>query len=164
MERASRLTSRRARGNQGGFTLIELLITMLVTVVALAGLFGVFSVTARGNTDARQAAEALALCQTSTDELKTLTIAQIEANPAYAAVPLNGSWGPLDYHEPAVLGASGATFERKVWARWIDDDLVWMKVAVQWTSDGAAPGSDGGIHDHQIALEVVRSRTEDSSK
>ena len=51
-------------------------------------------------------------------------------------------------------------FERKVWARWVDADLVWMKVAVQWTSDGAAPGSDGGIHDHQIALEVVRSRTE----
>jgi prepilin-type N-terminal cleavage/methylation domain-containing protein len=163
MERAPRLRTRSARP-QGGFTLIELLITMLVTVVALAGLFGVFSVTARGNTDARQAAEALALCEGATDELKGFTVAQIEANPAYAAIPPAGSWGPVDYHEPAVFGASGVTFERKVWARWIDDDLVWMKVAVLWTSDGAAPGSDGGIHDHQIALEMVRSRTEDSWK
>jgi prepilin-type N-terminal cleavage/methylation domain-containing protein len=155
MERAARL-----KPSQGGFTLIELLITMLVTVVALAGLFGVFSVTARGNTDARQAAEGLALCEASADELKSFTVAQIEAMPAYGAIPANGSWGPVDYHEAAVVGASGATFNRKVWARWIDDDLVWMRIAVQWTGDGAVPGSDGGIHDHQLALELIRSRTE----
>ena len=161
METAPRL-NRRRRSSQGGFTLIELLITMLVTVVALAGLFGVFSVTARGNTDARQAAEALALCEAAADELKSFRVSDIEAMAAYAPIPPSGSWGPVDYHEPPVAGASGATFARKVWARWIDDDLVWMKVAVEWTGDGAAPGSDGGIHDHQISLELVRSRTEES--
>jgi len=155
MERAARLTRQ-----QGGFTLIELLITMLVTVVALAGLFGVFSVTARGNTDARQTAEGLALVEASADELKSFTVTELEGMPAYAPIPVNGSWGPVDYHEPAVVGASGATFNRKVWARWVDDDLVWLKVAVQWTGDGAQPGADGGIHDHQLALELIRSRTE----
>jgi len=161
MERAALLRSSTRR--EGGFTLIELLVTLLVTVVALAGLFGVFSVTSRGNADARQTAEALALCEASTDELKSFTVDKIETVLPYAVIPVNGSWGPLPYHEGAVVGASGVTFNREVWARWIDTDLVWMKVAVLWTSDGAAPGSDGGIHDHQVALEVVRSRTEASA-
>ena len=49
---------------------------------------------------------------------------------------------------------------RVVWQNKDLDDLVWMKVAVEWTSDGAVAGSDGGIHDHAINLEMVRSRTE----
>jgi prepilin-type N-terminal cleavage/methylation domain-containing protein len=163
MERAPVLGPR-ARPDQGGFTLIELLITVLVTVIALAGLFGVFTVTARGNTDARQAAEALALCEASTDELKAFTVAEIEAMAAYPDIPVNDEWGPVDYHEGSVAGASGVTFERRVWARWVDADLVWMRVAVEWTSDGATPGSEGGIHDHRVALEVLRSRTETVSQ
>jgi len=163
MERTPLLNPRR-RPSQGGFTLVELLITLLVTVVALAGLFGVFSVTTRSNTDARQTAEALALCQAAADELKSFSVDQIETALTYQPIPASSSWGPLDYHEPAVVGASGAVFQRKVWARWIDDDLVWLKLGVQWTSDGAVAGSDGGIHDHEVALEMIRSRTELSSQ
>jgi prepilin-type N-terminal cleavage/methylation domain-containing protein len=161
MERDPLLRSNVPRSrSEGGFTLIELLVTLLVTVVALAGLFGVFSVTARGNTDARQASEALALCEASADELKAYTVAQLETVLPYAPIPTGGGWGPMDYHEGDVLAASGATFVRKVYARGIDDDLVWLKLVVEWTSDGAVPGSDGGIHDHAINLEMVRSRTE----
>lgn len=160
MERAAQLTPPPGR-REGGFTLVELLVTMVVTVIALAGLFGVFTVTSRGNADARQAAEALALCEASTDELKSFTVDQIENQLAYQPITnAGGPWGPLPYHEGAVTGASGVTFNRNVYARWIDDDLVWMKVAVSWTSDGATPGSEGGIHDHEVSLEVVRSRTE----
>jgi prepilin-type N-terminal cleavage/methylation domain-containing protein len=166
MERAPVLIHH-GRGRERGFTLIELLVTMTVTVIALAGLFGVFSVTSRGNVDARQSAEALALCQASADELKSFTVQQIENAPTdtppglgYGAIISGTPWGPVAYHEGAVVGASGVTFDRSVYARWIDDDLVWMKVTVAWTSDGATAGSEGGIHDHAVSLEMLRSRTE----
>jgi prepilin-type N-terminal cleavage/methylation domain-containing protein len=160
MERDPLLSPRTRRRRQGGFTLVELLVTMLVTTVALAGLFGVFASTTRGNIDAREAAEALALCESSTDVLKSYTVAQLEADLGYPAVVTGATWGPIQFHEGDVTGATGVVFERQVWGRGIDDDLVWFKIAIVWASDGAVLGSEGGIHDHEIALEIVRSRTE----
>ena len=133
---------------------------MLVTTVALAGLFGVFASTTRGNIDARESAEALALCESSADVLKSFTVAEIETTLAYPAILTGSTWGPVAFHEGPVTGATGVVFDRQVWGRGIDDDLVWFKVAIVWASDGATLGSDDGIHDHELSLEIVRSRTE----
>ena len=152
-------SSRRSPATQGGFTLVELLVTLVVTMVGLAGLFGVFTATSRGNANARETAEGLGLCQGAADEIKSFTVAELEAMPAYGVIDTAG-WGPKAFHEGNVIGATGVNFVREVWARAVDPDLVWLKVTVIWASDGAALGSEGGIHDHTVALEMLRSRGE----
>ena len=144
---------------EGGFTLVELLVTLAVTVIGMAGLFGVFTATTRGNASARESSEALGLCQGAADEIKSFTVAEMEAMAAYGVIDATG-WGPRPYHEGPVVGATGATFVRDVWARALDQDLVWVKVTVSWASEGATLGAEGGLHDHALALEMLRSRGE----
>jgi prepilin-type N-terminal cleavage/methylation domain-containing protein len=155
---------RRRTSSQRGFTLVELLVTMMVTVIGLVGMLGVFGSASRGNLDARQYTEALGICEGTVEEIRGLTIDTIETldlpTPDYYGVITTTGWGPVAYHKGPVLGATGVTFIRQVQARAIDADLVWIQVIVQWTTDGAPLGTNGGANDRRISLEMVRGRSE----
>jgi type II secretory pathway pseudopilin PulG len=147
-----------------GFTLVELLITLLVTVIGLIGMLGVFGSASRGNLDARQYTEALGVCEGTVEEIRGMTIAEMETldtpSPDYYGAITTAGWGPVAYHKGTVAGATGVTFVRQIYAKALDDDLVWMKVVVRWTTDGAAIGASGGVNDRKMELEMVRGRTE----
>ena len=154
----------RAR-RQGGFTLIELLVTVVVTVVGLIGLFGVFTVTTRGNSESRESGEALAVLESAADELKSMTVAQLEAKYTSIAFPNAPSFGPVPFHEPPGasptgihVGVTGTVYLREVEARRLDDDLIWVRISVRWGVEGATLGT--GVNDRELGLEMLRSRTE----
>lgn len=137
---------------------------MVVTIVGLIGLFGVFTVTTRGNTEARESAEALAMLQGAADELKSMTVAEIETRYGQPLDIVNPMFGPLPFHEPTdgtgiAIGVTGVSYERRVTARRIDDDLVWVRVSVHWGVEGAQLGVTFA-NDRELGLEMVRSRTE----
>jgi prepilin-type N-terminal cleavage/methylation domain-containing protein len=149
----------------GGFTLIELLVTVVVTVVGLMGLFGVFTVTTRGNSEARESGEALAVLESAADELKSMTVAQLENKYTSIAFPNPPSFGPVPYHEPPGatptgihVGVTGTVYRREVEARRIDDDLIWVRISVRWAIEGATLGTV--VNDRELGLEMLRSRTE----
>jgi hypothetical protein len=151
---------------QGGFTLVELLVSVVVTVVGLIGLFGVFTVTSRGNSEARESGEALAVLESAADELKSMTVLQLENKYTSIAFPNPPSFGPVPYHEPPGasptgihIGMTGTVYLREVEARRIDDDLIWVRVSVRWAVEGATLGASL-INDRELGLEMLRSRTE----
>ncbi len=152
----------RPRRRDGGFTLLELLVTMSVTLIGLAGLLSIYAASARGAAGARYTSEAIDLCEETLEAFRGTPVAEIEAIAAYGPIT-NAGWGPADHHEGDVVGTSGVTFRRSVEARGIDgseQQLVWLRVTVAWTEDGAAPGAEGGLYDHQVSLEMLRSRRE----
>jgi len=139
--------------------MMELLVTAAVTVIGFAALLGLHLATMSGNAQSSRSAEAVAVCQDTMEHLRSLTISGMTQE-------LTGSAGttlPIDVTLSTTTGRAGATFARRAIVEELTAtsvDLVRIRVEVSWTDDGAVPGSDQGVHDHVVSLELVRTRQE----
>lgn len=120
----------------------------------MAGLLSLHFATLKGNQGASRFGEATSIAQESIERLRQTTIAQMELD--HGAMPITDA--VLD----TVAGRAGMTYSVFMSAEQLaaSANLVRLRVDVDWTDDGALPGSDNGIYDHTISLEVVITRQE----
>jgi prepilin-type N-terminal cleavage/methylation domain-containing protein len=148
-----------ARRDQGGFTLLELLITMAVTVIGLMGLMSLHLTTTRGNDIASRSGEGVTIAQQTLEDLRARAFKDmVEALTGNRNTAL-----PIDVVLNVVQGRNGMSYRRRAIVQEMttaSTGLVRVRLEVSWTDDGAIQGSDNGVHDHVLALEVLRTRVE----
>lgn len=148
---------RRRRGRrQAGFTLVELLVTMAITVIGLMGLMSLYVVTSRSNSLGAQSGEAVAVAERTLEEARAASVADLLATHGLATLP-------IDVNLNTVAGRAGTTFGRRLQVTEltaVSTNLVKIRVDISWTDSGATPGSQGGIFDHRISLELIRTASE----
>jgi prepilin-type N-terminal cleavage/methylation domain-containing protein len=146
----------RARRRQRGFTLLEMLITMVVTVIGLTGLLSLHVVTAKGNATTSRSGEGVAEAEATLEEIRGLSMTAMFAEFGVATLP-------IDANLNTVAGRAGTTFTRRVQVTEMtaaSTNLVKIRVEVGWTDAGAAPGSEGGMYDHLVSFELIRTVSE----
>ena len=134
---------------------MELLITLTITVVGMAGLLSLHFATLKGNQGASRFNEATVAAKESIERLRQMTIDDIETD--FGVLPITDA--VLD----TIAGRAGMTYSVFLSAEELtvaSPDLIRLRVDVDWTDDGAIPGSLNGIYDHTISLEVVITRQE----
>ena len=141
---------------QQGFTLIELMVTLVVTMFGMVALLHLNLTMTRANQSNGHHLEGGTFAEEAMEEIRGLTSAELVAQ--YGSLPIDRDMG-------VVLGRNDQEFRRRLLAVQVmaaPTPLVRLRVEVSWTDDGAEPGADNGIHDHQIALELLR--TEEGSQ
>ncbi len=149
------MRARRTR-RQGGFTLLEMLITLTVTVIGLTGLLSLHVVVSKGNATTSRSGEGVAVAEATLEEIRNLSLAALFTEFGVTGLP-------IDANLNTVAGRAGVTFNRNVQVTELtatSTNLVKIRVAVTWTDAGAAPGADGGIHDHRVSFELIRTASE----
>lgn len=147
--------ARRGR-RQRGFTLLELLVTLAVTVIGLTGLLALYVVTTQGNATSSRSGEGVAVAEATVEEMRTLALPALLTELGTATLP-------ADVNLDTVAGRAGVTFNRRVQVTELtatSTNLIKIRVEVTWTDAGAAPGAEGGIHDHRVAFELIRTASE----
>lgn len=150
------MARRRGLDRQRGFTLLELLVTMGITIIGLLGLTSLYVVTARSNALGAHSGEAVAVAEATIEEIRGTPIADLLA--AHSAPAL-----PLDVSLNTVAGRAGVTFSRRVQVlelTAVSTNLVKIRVEVMWTDAGATAGAEGGVYDHRISFELIRTASE----
>jgi hypothetical protein len=152
----TRTTSATAPGADGqrGFTVIDILITLAVTLIGLAGLMTLHHVISRGMASASRMAEASSIAEAALEEVRQLRFSRIQS--------LFGE-PPIDVELEAAEGKGERVYGRHLMVEALDGvsvDLFRVRVEVTWSDDGAAAGSDDGVHDHTFVLETFRTRQE----
>ncbi|MBE7451219.1 MAG: prepilin-type N-terminal cleavage/methylation domain-containing protein [Kofleriaceae bacterium] len=148
--------TRRRRRSARGFTLLEMLITLAVTVIGLTGLLSLHVVTTKGNAITSRSGEGVAIAEATVEEIRNLTLPALFTELGVSALP-------VDVNLDTVAGRAGVTFNRRVQVTEltaVSTNLVKIRVEVSWTDAGAAPGAEGGIHDHRVSLELIRTASE----
>jgi len=139
-----------------GFTLLELLITMSVTTIGLIGLLSLHLSIARGNDGASRSAEAQQLgvseiealrAQSLTAMMQSLTASANLVFPTAPRVRTAAGRGGTPYAITTVVSALPAA----------SSSLLKIRTVVTWTDDGGTFGANGGLLDHRLALEVIRT-------
>jgi type II secretory pathway pseudopilin PulG len=159
----------RRRRREGGFTLLELLMTLGVTTIGLVGLLSLHLSIVRGNDGASRAAEATQLGHATLESLRAARttgdmVGMLTGN-ALDAPPIDLPWCRRNNNvvETTAVGRNGMTYRCRVVVVQLPSasGSLWrIRVEIGWTDDGAAQGAQGGMLDHLIALEVIRTREE----
>jgi prepilin-type N-terminal cleavage/methylation domain-containing protein len=153
------------RPRQRGFTLLELLVTLAVTTIGLVGLFSLHLSIARGNDGASRAAEATQVGNATIEQLRaarvTDMVTQLIGNPAgVPPIDVTSFSSAIAGSTGTVAGRGGMTYRRRVIVTALNavSTSLWkIRVEVGWTEDGAAVGASGGLYDHLVAVEVIRT-------
>jgi type II secretory pathway pseudopilin PulG len=158
------------RGREAGFTLLELLMTLGVTTIGLIGLLSLHLSLVRGNDGASRAAEAMQIGNATLESLRAAAgvqdMAKLLTGNALDVPPIDVPWCRRDENdsvEATAIGRNGMTYRCRVVVVTPSAALpnLWrIRVEVGWTDDGAAPGTQGGLLDHLIAVEVLRTAEE----
>jgi type II secretory pathway pseudopilin PulG len=165
-QRAAVRAGRRSR--EGGFTLLELLMTLGVTTIGLIGLLSLHLSIVRSNDGASRTAEATQIAHATleslrqartTDDLTMLLVGL--PSPPPIDVPFCRRNG--NAVEATTVGRNGMTYRCRVVVLALPTaaSTIWrIRVEIGWTDDGAAQGAQGGILDHLIAVEMLRTPEE----
>ena len=148
-------TRRRRPNGESGFSMLEILAALTITVIGLMGLMAVQVSAVRGNQAASRLNEATAIGQRTLEDLRSQTMDAIVAD--FGTMPI------ADAVMDTANGRANATYNRTLFVTEltaISADLVHIRVEVDWTEQGAVPGSEGGRFDHMLAFEVIRTRQE----
>jgi prepilin-type N-terminal cleavage/methylation domain-containing protein len=148
------MRARRRRRGQRGFTMIELLVTMSIAVIGLLAIMSMFVVTSRANASGAASGEGVSVASATVEEIRSMPLDDMFAT--YGPMP-------IDVALDTVAGRAGTTFTRRVQVSELtatSTNLIKIRVEVGWTDAGAAPGAEGGIHDHRISFELIRTASE----
>jgi hypothetical protein len=150
-----------------GFTLLELLMTLGVTTIGLIGLLSLHLSIVRGNDGASRAAEATQLGHATLESLRAARsvrdMMQLLTGDAGGKPPVDVPWCRRDANdriEATAIGRNGMTYRCRVVVVELTpaSASLWrIRVEIGWTDDGAVQGAQGGILDHLIAVEVIRT-------
>jgi hypothetical protein len=137
-------------------TIVELLVALSVSVIALMGLMGLFTMGSRAQAISADTAQAVDVAAQMLEELGAIPVGHLETLPGYLPIDAEG-WGPEPYHLGPALGRRDIELERWVSARQVfgTPELVWLRVEVSWRDPGAADALP-----RRVALETVRLREE----
>ncbi len=137
---------------EGGFTLIEIMVAMAITIVMMLANLYLFSTAQKNLSFARSLTQATNLAGRRIDELKGMSIAQIEA----AAPTLRPSPNPLQVREGSdVVAAEGMSYTRTWVVSQVDldhasppvpdlaGDVVKIRLEVAWRQAN---------RDHQVTM------------
>jgi prepilin-type N-terminal cleavage/methylation domain-containing protein len=144
------------RKSQRGFTLLELMLTLTVTTIGLIGLLSLHLSIARGNEGANRGAEASQIANATIEQLRAARVTdmmfQLTGNSLATPPQDINPWS-------SVTGRGGMTFRRRVIVTTLPaSPSLWLiRVEVGYTEDGAAQGANGGLLDHTVSVEVVRT-------
>lgn len=152
LHRKSALGVFHRNAGQSGFTLIELMVALAITVLALAGLMSLHVSMMKGNRSAANTAEASTLGQEALEELRGMTMSDIITT--YGILPI------LDEPMDTVSGQRGLTYTRTLTISAISDNLLWMRLVIEWADDGADPTVVDEQYKHAVAFEIIRTRLE----
>ncbi len=142
-----------------GFTLLELLVTLTVTTIGLVGLLALHLSVSRGNDGASRAAEAEQIGATTLESLRA-------QSPQDMMLTLTGNAfaiPPQTVALPTVTGRAGMPYTRTVMVTPVGgvSSALWkIRVETTWTEAGGAAGAAGGVYDHKIAVELIRTLEE----
>jgi Tfp pilus assembly protein PilV len=160
----------RASRPEAGFTLLELLMTLGVTTIGLIGLLSLHLSIVRGNEGASRAAEATQLGHATLESLRAARtgrdLMELLTGSSSDAPPVDVQWCRRDASnnvEATAIGRNGMTYRCRVVVVELTaaSTSLWrIRVEIGWTDDGAAQGAQGGILDHLIAVEVIRTLEE----
>jgi prepilin-type N-terminal cleavage/methylation domain-containing protein len=152
----SRSPNRPRRQRERGFTLLELLVTLVVTTIGLVGLLSLHVSLNRKNEQTGRADEAVVIANQTIEQLRSLSptemMSSLTGSPT--SVP------PVDVTTSTVAGRNGLTYSRAVAVTSVTNGLWLVRVVVTWTDDGATPGADGGLYDHAMSMELLRTNKE----
>jgi prepilin-type N-terminal cleavage/methylation domain-containing protein len=148
-----------------GFTLLELLMTLGVTTIGLVGLLSLHLSLVRGNDGASRAAEATQIGHATLESLRSAhhrDMLELLTGDPLAERPIDVSWcrRANDVIETTTIGRNGMTYRCRVIVialTAVSAGLSRIRVEIGWTDDGATPGAQGGLLDHLIAVEVIRT-------
>ena len=141
---------------QRGFTLLEMLVTLAITVIGLTGLLSLQLATSKGNEQSGRSGEAVAIAQRTLEAYRSRGVVALASEFSVANLPIDAT---LD----TVAGRAGTTFRRRLIVEEltaVSNSLLKLRVEVSWTDDGAAPGAQGGVLDHRVAVELIRTAEE----
>jgi Tfp pilus assembly protein PilV len=139
--------------------------TLGVTTVGLVGLLSLHLSIARSNDGASRAAEAMQIGNTVLESLRAARKPEMVAMLTGNAIDP----APIDVQfcrrnagvvESTTTGRNGMTYRCRVVVVELTAASVnlWrLRVEIGWTEDGAAQGAQGGVLDHLIAVEVIRT-------
>jgi hypothetical protein len=155
----------RRRRREEGFTLLELLMTLGVTTIGLIGLLSLHLSLVRGNDGASRAAEATQIGHTVLESLRAAhhrDMLEVLTTDPLAPLPIDVQWCRRNNGvvETTRVGRNGMTYRCRVIVVSlvsVTSGLSRVRVEIGWTDDGAQQGSQGGIYDHLIAVEVIRT-------
>lgn len=152
--------------NETGLTLVEVLVSVMLSVIGVAGLLGSFNVMSRTNGETKLANQAVMHADSALEELRGRTAAQVEALYPSAGAISASAWAPQDFHlpDPAMVSPP-VVFHREVSAALFPSstDLVVYTVRVCWSIEGAADITDcddavGNQYARTIELQTVAER------
>ena len=155
----------RRRRREDGFTLLELLMTLGVTTIGLVGLLSLHLSIVRGNDGASRAAEATQIGHAVLESLRAahhLDMKEMLTGEPQAALPIDVPFCRRNNGvvETTATGRNGMTYRCRVIVISlvsVSAGLSRVRVEIGWTDDGADQGAQGGILDHLIAVEVIRT-------
>lgn len=168
--RSANACHRHRHTRQGGFSLIEILIAMTVTLIGLAGLLSLHLTTVQGNSRATRTVMGSVIAQRTMEGLRSMPVAAPVAATPYLEPTLASSFGIAPGCPAAatamatVLGPDNTSYRPLVSVCALGpagsplENLVLVRVVIEWSDQGAAASAaDSRLH-HQMVLESVRTR------
>ncbi len=142
--------------------------TLGVTTIGLIGLLSLHLSIVRGNDGASRTAEATQIAHTTLEALRQARTtddmtAMLVGNPAPPPIDVAFCRRNNNVVEATAIGRNGMTYRCRVVVLALPTAgaTLWrIRVEIGWTDDGAAQGAQGGLLDHLIAVEVLRTAEE----